>query len=109
MLQYLLKWKGYSQVHNSWEPAEHVHAPELVEEYHNKNPLAIQSLSSWPTESSISDTSRAPSPTTYLAEPLIHYVSKEEYEDIKEQPGAVVWGRSGLAPPQVFFKDQIYI
>ena len=31
--QYLIKWKGYSAAHNSWEPAENVHAPELVKRY----------------------------------------------------------------------------
>jgi hypothetical protein len=32
--QYLIKWKGYADVHNSWEPAENVNAPELVKEFH---------------------------------------------------------------------------
>jgi hypothetical protein len=33
-LQYLLRWKGYSQAHDSWEPTEQVHAPELVDRFH---------------------------------------------------------------------------
>jgi Chromo (CHRromatin Organisation MOdifier) domain len=32
-LQYLLHWKGYSCVHNSWQDATEVHAPELLQEY----------------------------------------------------------------------------
>jgi Chromo (CHRromatin Organisation MOdifier) domain len=32
--QYLIKWKGYAKVHNSWEPEENVNAPELVKEFH---------------------------------------------------------------------------
>jgi hypothetical protein len=34
--QYLIKWKGYSPAHNSWENATDVHAPELVTEFLNK-------------------------------------------------------------------------
>jgi Chromo (CHRromatin Organisation MOdifier) domain len=33
-LQYLLRWKGYSCTHDSWQDATEVHAPELIEEYH---------------------------------------------------------------------------
>jgi Chromo (CHRromatin Organisation MOdifier) domain len=39
-LQYLLCWKGYSQAHNSWEPAENVTAPELIKEFYERNPNA---------------------------------------------------------------------
>jgi Chromo (CHRromatin Organisation MOdifier) domain len=38
-LQYLLKWKGYPESDNTWEPAEQVHSPELVKDYHRKKPL----------------------------------------------------------------------
>ena len=33
-LQYLLKWKGYPKSDNTWEPADQVHAPELIKLYH---------------------------------------------------------------------------
>src|SRR5579863_4469980 len=33
-LQYLLKWKGYPESDNTWEPADQVHAPDLVKAYH---------------------------------------------------------------------------
>jgi Chromo (CHRromatin Organisation MOdifier) domain len=39
-LQYLVKWKGYPDVDNTWESADHVHAPALVQIYHQKNPLS---------------------------------------------------------------------
>jgi hypothetical protein len=39
-LQYLLKWKGYPHADNTWEPASQVHAPTLVESYHEGCPLA---------------------------------------------------------------------
>ena len=29
-LQFLLKWKGYPEADNTWEPQNHVHASELV-------------------------------------------------------------------------------
>jgi hypothetical protein len=35
--QYLIKWKGYSEAHNSWEPEENLNAPDLVKEYHNQH------------------------------------------------------------------------
>ena len=31
--QFLIRWKGYSSAHDSWEPQENVHAPQLLEEY----------------------------------------------------------------------------
>jgi Chromo (CHRromatin Organisation MOdifier) domain len=33
-LQYLLRWKGYSHAHDSWQDATEVHAPELIKEYY---------------------------------------------------------------------------
>jgi Chromo (CHRromatin Organisation MOdifier) domain len=33
-LQYLLRWKGYSHAHDSWQDTTEVHAPEWVKEYH---------------------------------------------------------------------------
>jgi hypothetical protein len=40
-LQYLLKWKGYPESDNTWEPATQVHAPQLVKQYHTRHPLAL--------------------------------------------------------------------
>ncbi len=44
-LQYLIKWKGYPESDNSWEPADQVHAPDLIKSYHSaaKDQSAIQS------------------------------------------------------------------
>ena len=39
-LQYLIKWKGYPDVDNTWESADHVHAPTLVQAYHRRNPIS---------------------------------------------------------------------
>ena len=43
--QYLVKWKGYSDAHNSWEPAENVNTPELVQEYQTCQPARTRELS----------------------------------------------------------------
>ena len=37
-LQYLIQWKGYSAADNTWEPANQVHANDLVKKYHCKHP-----------------------------------------------------------------------
>ena len=39
-LQYLIKWDRYGIEHNSWEPADDVHAPELITEFHWTHPGA---------------------------------------------------------------------
>jgi len=36
--QFLIKWKGFSREHNSWEVASDVKAPDLVAEYYQKHP-----------------------------------------------------------------------
>jgi len=42
--QYLVKWKGYSREHNSWESASEVFAPELTAEFHRKYPGALRHI-----------------------------------------------------------------
>src|SRR5258708_15367161 len=39
MLQYFVKWKGYPKSDNTWEPAQNVHAPDLLKKYHQCYPL----------------------------------------------------------------------
>ena len=38
-LQYLIKWKGYPESDNTWEPSDQVHASELLRKYHRRFPL----------------------------------------------------------------------
>ena len=40
--QYLIKWKGYAEAHNSWEPEENVNALELVKEFHQRPGVGIR-------------------------------------------------------------------
>ena len=58
-LRYLVKWKGYGIEHNSWEPWENVHAPDLVTEFYQKHPgaprhiwrMEFDTITFWPTSS----------------------------------------------------------
>ena len=51
-LQYLIKWKGFSEAHNSWEPKGNLgNADQLVKEFHDKNPRAIRRMVINPTNS----------------------------------------------------------
>ena len=41
-VQYLIRWKGFSEAHDSWEPVSNVHADDLVKEFYKKHPKAIR-------------------------------------------------------------------
>ena len=43
-LRYLVKWEGYGMEHNSWEPWDQVHAPELVADFYRKHPGAARQI-----------------------------------------------------------------
>src|SRR6266850_2170542 len=43
-LQYLIRWKGYSDAHNSWEPKEAINAPVLLNAFYGRNPGAIRKM-----------------------------------------------------------------
>ena len=54
-LQYLVKWKGFSEAHNSWEPKRNLgNTGQLVKEFHDKNPQAIRQMVINPTRSDMS-------------------------------------------------------
>ena len=38
ILHYLIKWAGFDEAHNSWEPADKEHYAELVSEYKKLHP-----------------------------------------------------------------------
>ena len=42
-LQYLIRWKGFSEAHDSWEPLTHINANHLIENFHQENPTTIRS------------------------------------------------------------------
>ena len=39
-LHYLIKWEGYRIEHNSWEPADDIHTPECIMDFHRRHPRA---------------------------------------------------------------------
>ena len=40
--QYRVHWKGYSDAQNTWEPKNNIHAPELIQQYHQSQNLSIR-------------------------------------------------------------------
>ncbi len=53
--QYLVKWKGYSDAHNTWEPEENIFANELIQQYKGRHkqgtPAYIKATRIQPEES----------------------------------------------------------
>jgi Chromo (CHRromatin Organisation MOdifier) domain len=43
-LQYLLRWKGYSHAHDSWQDATEVHTPKLIREYYARKKNAVRAI-----------------------------------------------------------------
>ena len=43
-VQYLVRWKGFSEAHDSWEPAANIHADELIQEFYKRHPKTICNL-----------------------------------------------------------------
>jgi len=43
-LHYLVKWEGFSVKHNSWEPWDNVHVPDLVADFYRRHPGAAHHI-----------------------------------------------------------------
>src|SRR6266851_7580083 len=59
-LQYLVKWKGYLESDNTWEPVNHIQAPQLVKEYEQRqkkhiNTAQVQPLRQPPSWVTVDD------------------------------------------------------
>ena len=80
-LQFLVQWKGYTPAHNSWEPHANIHAPELIKEFYQEEPMAIKraTMGTTPTASEPSPmASHLPSPPSL---PSLAYPSNSESYD----------------------------
>jgi hypothetical protein len=51
-LQYRVRWKGYSEAHDTWEPKENIHAPDLMSAFHQslETPIQLRSIRTGPPE-----------------------------------------------------------
>jgi Chromo (CHRromatin Organisation MOdifier) domain len=89
-LQYLLCWKGYSQAHDSWEPAGNVTAPELIKEFYERNPNVEGGgrIKKRQKRQKIRTITSTPTPLTTMSNALqisLNYpYSEEEYSSILE-------------------------
>lgn len=70
VLEYLVRWKGFSAVHDQWYPRELLmqNATELVDVYDKKHPLDLEALKAKPTKAQEADivleqTNTSPKPT----------------------------------------------
>jgi hypothetical protein len=60
--QYLVRWKGYSPAHDSWVDEGDIHAPELIQEFHDQHSTAVQSMFIRTTFSAQTDSPESPTP-----------------------------------------------
>src|SRR5579863_9304371 len=45
--QYCVRWKGYSEAHDTWEPVSNIHAPDLMAAFHQEEqqtPIHIRTI-----------------------------------------------------------------
>jgi hypothetical protein len=62
-LQYLIKWKGYPESDNTWEPVDNVQAPLLIRKYHETHLLEDKRPAKQARVASSLPTSYSPQPT----------------------------------------------
>jgi hypothetical protein len=80
-LQYLVRWKGFSEAHDSWEPLSNINADQLIQKFYHDHPSSIRASYKNPSPTivihtiSMSDSLPllTPSPTSSPeSEPLVY-------------------------------------
>jgi hypothetical protein len=71
VLQYLVKWKGYTISDNTWEPAKNLtNAPDEIRKFHQRHPEAPKQISA----------------TTFAKlswQPLVNYMLPQKKEEVR--------------------------
>jgi hypothetical protein len=93
-LKYLLAWEGYTDADNSWEFADAIKAPKLIQEFHQKNPTAIKVIWVERRYFGMSDSSVPPASYTSPIPRSIY----DPYEDRSDPPSTTT---STSTPPLV--------
>jgi hypothetical protein len=50
-LQYLVRWKDFSEAHDSWEPLQNINADQLIQKFYRDHPSAIRTTYKNPSSS----------------------------------------------------------